>query len=91
MKLYAFGSLFEIHHFAWLDQVNGAIKPGTDAYYIAPSNYYSNPIQYFSRYFKIIEAPVIIPEFRDGKEVRRFYVYRMKYYTGGLNNSRQKI
>ena len=89
MKLYAFGSLFEIHHFAWLDQVNGAIKPGTDAYYIAPSNYYSNPLQNFSHNFKTIETPIIIPEFRDGKEVRCFYVYRMKNYTGGLNNSGQ--
>jgi hypothetical protein len=86
MKLYAFGPLFDIHHFAWLDQLNGTIKPGTDAYYISPSNYYSDPTKYFSRNFTSIDSPVIIPQFRDGKEVRCFYVYRMKGYTGGLDS-----
>ena len=87
MRLYAFGPLFDIHNFAWLDQLNGTIKPGTDAYYIAPSNYYSNPAQFFSNNFKIIESPVVIPQFRDGREVRCFYIYRMKFYKGGLNVS----
>jgi len=85
MKLYAFGPLFDIHNFAWLNQLNGAIKCGTDAYYIAPSNFYSDPTPYFSQNFKSIEAPVIIHQYREGKEARRFYIYRMKYYTGGLN------
>lgn len=87
MKLYAIGPLFDIHHFAWLDQLNGLIKPGTDAYYISPSNFNSNPTQFFSKNFKTVEAPVIIPQYREGKEIRRFYIYRMKYYTGGLNFS----
>jgi 4-amino-4-deoxy-L-arabinose transferase-like glycosyltransferase len=87
MKLYAFGPLFDIHNFAWLNQINGQIKQGTDAYYIAPSNYFSDPTKSFSNNFKIIETSVIVPQYRSGKEVRCFYVYRMKCYVGGLSFS----
>jgi hypothetical protein len=87
MKLYAFGPLFDVHNFAWLNYFNKYIKPGDDAYYIAPSNYISDPSALFEHNFKKIEGPIMIPQFRGGKRVREFYVYRMKYYTGGLNCS----
>ena len=90
IKLYAFGLLFDIHNFAWLNQLNGDIKPGTDAYYIAPSNYNSNPTELFSHNFKTIEPPVIIPQYKHGIQVRVFYIYRMKNYTGGLNSALPK-
>jgi hypothetical protein len=87
MKLYAFGPLFNIHNFAWLNQRNDTIGLGTDAYYIAPSNYNSDPVQLFSKNFKIIESPLLISQYRNGKQVRAFYIYRMKDYLGGLELS----
>jgi 4-amino-4-deoxy-L-arabinose transferase-like glycosyltransferase len=78
IKLYAFGPLFDIHNFAWLNKQNGSIKKGTDAYYISPSNYNSMPGSMYYKLFSLIEPPVIIHQFRNNVAVRNFYVYRMK-------------
>lgn len=80
MKLYAFGPLFDIHNFAWLNKENGAIKKGTDAYYISPSNYSSVPDSMYKKAFLVVEQPVIIHQYRNKVAVRNFYVYRMKNY-----------
>lgn len=61
------------------------LKPGTDAYYAAPSNCNSNPENVFANNFKQIEKPVIVPEYRGGIEMRQCYVHRQKDYLGGLN------
>ncbi|HEY2726085.1 MAG TPA: hypothetical protein VGI61_02850, partial [Parafilimonas sp.] len=78
MKLYAFGPMFDIHNFAWLNKQNGTIKKGTDAYYISPSNYNSIPDSMYKKYFSAVEAPVIIHQYRNKIAVRNFYIYRMK-------------
>lgn len=80
MKLYAFGALFDIHNFAWLNKQKGAIKKGADAYYISPSNYSSIPDSIYKKLFSIVEAPVVIHQYRNKVAVRNFYVYRMKNY-----------
>ncbi len=80
MKLYAFGSLFDVHNFAWLNKQTGAIKEGTDAYYISPSNYSSLPDSMYKKHFSSVEEPVIIHQYRNKIAVRNFYIYRMKNY-----------
>ena len=80
MKLYAFGPLFDIHNFAWLNKQNGTIKKGTDAYYISPTNYSSKPDSSYCKLFSVVEAPVIIHQYRNNTAVRNFYVYRMRNY-----------
>ncbi|HVX24731.1 MAG TPA: hypothetical protein VHB70_00210, partial [Parafilimonas sp.] len=80
MKLYAFGPLFDIHNFAWLNKENGALKKGDDAYYISPSNYSSVPDSSVINSFSLTEPPVIIHQYRNKVPVRNFYVYRMKNF-----------
>ncbi len=80
MKLYTFGPLFDIHNFDWLNKQNGKIKKGTDAYYISPSNYSSTPDSIYKKLFSIVEAPIIIHQYRNKVAVRNFYVYRIKNY-----------
>ncbi len=80
MKLYAFGPLFDIHNFAWLNKENGALKKGDDAYYISPSNYSSVPDSSLINSFSLTEPPVIIHQYRNKVPVRNFYVYRMKNF-----------
>ena len=80
MQLYAFGPLFDIHNFAWLNKQNGTIKKGADAYYISPSNYSSTPDSSYKKLFSVVEMPVIIHQYRNKVAVRNFYVYRMKGY-----------
>jgi len=80
MKLYAFGPLFDIHNFAWLNEQNGALKKGTNAYYISPSNYSSIPGSIYKKAFAVVEAPVVIHLYRNKTAVRNFYIYRMKDY-----------
>lgn len=80
MKLYAFGPMFDIHNFAWLNKQNGAIKKGTDGYYISPSNYSSTPDSNYIKHFEVIEPPVIIHQYRNNVAVRNFYIYRMKNF-----------
>ncbi|PWT96765.1 MAG: hypothetical protein C5B52_15070 [Bacteroidetes bacterium] len=86
MDIYAFGDLFDIHHFAWLNNLNGPIPLGSDAYYVSPSNYHSDPNLWLKKDFKKIDIPIVVPEFRHGKKVRIFYVYRLKDYEGGLDS-----
>ncbi|MEP6466289.1 MAG: glycosyltransferase family 39 protein [Parafilimonas sp.] len=80
MQLYAFGPLFDIHNFAWLNKQNGAIKKGADAYYISPSNYSSTPDSIYKKVFSVIEPPFIFHQYRNKVAIRNFYVYRMKNY-----------
>jgi 4-amino-4-deoxy-L-arabinose transferase-like glycosyltransferase len=80
IKLYAFGPLIDIHNFAWLNKQNGAIKKGTDAYYISPSNYSSTPGNIYYKVFSLVKPPVVIHQYRNKVAVRNFYVYRLKNY-----------
>ena len=80
MKLYAFGPLFDIHNFAWLNVQNGPIKKGADAYYISASNYSSVPDSLYKKYFSLVESPVVIHQYRNKTAVRNFYIYRMKNF-----------
>ena len=78
MQLYAFGSLFDVHNFAWLNKRNGVIKKESDAYYISPSNYNSKPDSLYKKYFTLVEAPVVFHQYRNKVAVKNFYIYRMK-------------
>ena len=42
-NLLAFGSLNNIHQFAWLNQQRPRLQKGSDAYFIYPTNYYGPP------------------------------------------------
>lgn len=77
MKLYAFGPMFNIHQFAWLNHLNGSLKKGSDAYYITPSNYFSAPDNALVSSFSKVDSPLVIHQYRSKVLVRDFYIYRL--------------
>ena len=82
IDLVGIGELNELHHFNWLNQVRSKLKPGDDAYIIAPSNYsYAlNVPNFYGAYFETIETPLVIEQYRNGKKVRNFELYRARNY-----------
>jgi hypothetical protein len=81
-NLLVLGPLNDIHHFAWLNQRRPRLKRGSDAYFIYPSNYYGPPKTALKNNFTLVEDSLRIPQFRNGKLVRYFIVYRMHDFRG---------
>ena len=76
-EVYAFGSLERIHKYAWINDINGYLKPGTDAYYLGFSDDYRDPYDlYGSRYDTIIPSDTI-PITRGKDLARVVVVYRL--------------
>ena len=81
-NLLAIGPVYDIHHFAWLNQRRPGLKKGSDAYFIYPSNYYGPPKSSLKNDFALVEDSLSIPQFRSGNPVRYFVVYRMHDFKG---------
>lgn len=81
-NLLVFGPLNDIHHFAWLNQRRPRLKPGSDAYFIYPSNYYGPPRPGLKTEFAQVGDSIRIPQYRNGYCVRYFVVYRMHDFRG---------
>ena len=81
-NLIVFGPLNNIHHFAWLNQRRRRITPGSDAYFIYPSNYYGPPDPALRRDFAYVEDSLLVPQYRSGIRVRNFVIYRMHDFRG---------
>ncbi len=78
------GSLSDIHNFAWQNARTRPLQKGENACYITISNFYDPPAEELTRYFRTVSAPTLIPQWRSGKIVRYFYVYKLTNYLGGL-------
>ncbi|MCF0065741.1 glycosyltransferase family 39 protein [Dyadobacter chenwenxiniae] len=55
MRFIGLGDLNDLHKFQWLNAIYGSIKPGSNAYYISPSNHFTDPKTRYSGKFDIIE------------------------------------
>jgi hypothetical protein len=84
MRLFAVGSLTDIHHYGWLNKERPAFQKGSDAYFIYPSNYYGPPKIQLKNYFRVLDDSIIITQIRSGVPVRNFVIYRMHDYLGGI-------
>ena len=80
--LIAIGDTNDIHQYAWLNTKRKTLYPGNDAYCIVPSENYFNVSEIYSPLFKVILVPEIIEQIRNGKPCRKFYVYKLKDYSG---------
>jgi len=78
VPLIGIGLLNDLHKFAWLNQQKPALTIGSDAYCIAPSNIPMDVRSSLGVYFKEIQNPEMIPQYRGSGIVRYFYVYRLK-------------
>jgi len=82
INLIAAGKLRNIHHFAWLNERRPRIEPGSDAYFIYPTNYYGPPAPSLRMLFERVEDSVLLPQYLNGIEVRKFVIYRMHRFKG---------
>jgi len=78
MKSFGIGKLGKIHKYAWINEINGGFELGMDAYYITDSREYHEPYEYFSEYFKTIEAADTIQIYRGDEIAKRAFVFRLK-------------
>ncbi len=77
MSLWVVGSLHEIHHFAWLDSWQRPLRPGSDAYFIYPSNYKKPPDAAVRACFVQSDDSLRLPQYRSGVHVRDFVIFRL--------------
>ncbi len=81
-KLFAIGSLDDIHIYAWIYGKRGGLKAGEDYYHIALSNLYNDPQKLFGDYFERIEPMDTVAITRAGKPMRYAFYYRLRNYRG---------
>jgi hypothetical protein len=76
-KVYAIGSLERIHKYQWINRIRGSMKKDEDAYYIALSDDYEDPVGLFGNLFELILPPDTIPIMRGRDTIRKAYVYKL--------------
>ncbi len=81
-RLLAAGPLDAVHKYWWINQRRAPLEVGDDAYYVAVSNWYSEPEDAFGRLFASIEPPDTITVEREGARVKNAFVYRLRGYNG---------
>jgi hypothetical protein len=75
--VYALGTLERIHKYYWINQVHGNLKKGTDAYYIALSDDYEDPIALYGALFDTILPADTLCITRKHDTIRKAFVYRL--------------
>jgi 4-amino-4-deoxy-L-arabinose transferase-like glycosyltransferase len=81
-RLLVAGSLDAVHKYWWINQRREPLRAGDDAYYVAVSNWYSDPEDRFGRLFESIEPADTIRVWRAGAHVKNAFVYRLRGYNG---------
>lgn len=77
---YAIGDLIDIHHYKWLNEQRKYDPAGKDAYAIVPSNMFYDAANIYNNNFLYIDTAAIVPQYRSGALVRKFYVIRLHQY-----------
>ncbi len=85
-KLFAIGSLNDIHKYAWMNRGRGGLQLGSDYYHIAVSNYYKSPMDAFGSYFEKIEPMDTVKITRAGETMRYAFFFRLKNYNGTFSD-----
>jgi len=76
--VYALGTLERIHKYFWIDQFRGNLPKGSDAWYIALSDDYGNPVALYGELFTSIVASDTLYLTRGSDTIRKAFVFRMK-------------
>ncbi|MBO9612978.1 MAG: glycosyltransferase family 39 protein [Dyadobacter sp.] len=87
MRTVGVGRLDDLHHFAWLNRRYGQVPAGSDAWYITPSNNFSDPAEQFAGDFERFEKSGTITQRRNGQVARYWFVYRLKNARRNLGRS----
>jgi len=75
--VYALGTLERIHKYHWINRLRGDLQPGTDAYYIALSDDYEDPVSLYGALFDTIRPADTLYITRGKDTVRKAFVYRL--------------
>lgn len=78
MRLIGAGNLLDLHKFVWLNAQFSPLQKNEDAYYITPSNNFTDPQIIYADLFHTFEIAATIPQKRGNKTARLWYVYRLK-------------
>lgn len=90
MRVFGIGKLDRIHKYAWINQENGGLLPGMNAYYITDSRDYHSPFGFFEDYFEIVESADTIQIYSGDKIVKRAFIFRLKNLQRIPDNQLQK-
>ncbi len=78
MKVFAIGSLDKIHKYHWINEESGGFQLGNDYFYLTTSRDYKHPEQIFPQMFgQIIPSDTITID-RNGRPVKRVFVFLLK-------------
>ena len=76
-KVYSLGTLNSIHKYYWIDKARGDIQVGSDAWYIALSNDYTDPHYRYGLLYDTIVASDTIKILRGREPAWEAYVFRL--------------
>jgi len=84
MKVLQYGTLENIHKYAWINKSRGQLKKGEDAYMISTSNWSKDPFEYYGDNFEKIVPSDTIKINRSGKLAYYAFIYQLKEYKGNF-------
>ncbi len=75
--VYAIGELERIHKYYWINQERGNLKKGSDAYYIALSDDYEDPVALYGKFYEMILPSDTLVVTRGRDTVRKAFIFRL--------------
>ncbi|MCX6284583.1 MAG: glycosyltransferase family 39 protein [Bacteroidetes bacterium] len=76
-KVYALGSLERIHKYQWINRTRGGMKKDDDAWYIALSDDYEDPVSLYGKLFELVLPSDTISIIRGHDTIRKAYIYKL--------------
>jgi len=76
-KVYALGTLERIHKYQWINRSRGDLKKDADAYYIALSDDYEDPVGLYGNLFELVLPSDTICIVRGADTIRKAYIYKL--------------
>ncbi len=72
------GPLEKIHKYAWINNIHGGFKPGSNAWYLTTSRDYHDPVSLYSNYYRKIVPLDTLNIDRGNRTVMYTYIYLLK-------------
>jgi len=75
--VYCFGKLERIHKYFWINKERGNLRKGSDAWYIALSDDYEDPVVLYGKDYDFIMPADTLVIVRGRDTIRKAYIYRL--------------
>jgi hypothetical protein len=83
MRMLVEGPSNRTHEYIWVNEDRGRLEIGEDAFHVAVSNWYGDPLEYYGDVFDDVYLIDRIPVYRSGVHVKNAFLYRLVGYNGG--------